>query len=95
MSLALAPVRSAAVRTAPSLPDAPARPVSIAPRSAEAPAAPVQPAAPAAARTGAPRVRAVPEGTEARGFVLYVGIDEAKALEDGTTLGKTLNPVMK
>ncbi len=32
MSLALAPVRTAAVRTAPSLPDLPARPVSIAPR---------------------------------------------------------------
>ena len=25
------------------------------------------------------RIRAVPEGTEARGFVLYVGLDEAKA----------------
>ena len=86
MSLAIAPVRTAAVRTAPSLPDAPARPVSIAPRPAEPTAAPVQTAAPAATRTGAPRVRAVPEGTEARGFVLYVGIDEAKALDDGTTL---------
>ena len=77
MSLALAPVRSTAVRTAPSLPAVPARPVSIAPRPAELAA----PAAPAA-----PRVRAVPEGTEARGFVLYVGIDEAKAVADGTTL---------
>lgn len=35
----------------------------------------------------APRVRAVPDGTEARGFVLYVGIDEAKALASGTDLG--------
>ncbi|WP_022887483.1 winged helix-turn-helix domain-containing protein [Glaciibacter superstes] len=41
---------------------------------AEAPAAP------------APRIRAVPEGTEARGFVLYVGIDEAKAAAAGTSL---------
>jgi DNA-binding winged helix-turn-helix (wHTH) protein len=84
MSLALAPVRSTSVRTAPSLPDVPARPVSIAPRQAEA-AVPAPQSAPAV-RSGAPRVRAVPEGTEARGFVLYVGIDEAKALEDGTTL---------
>lgn len=42
----------------------------------------VQPAAPA------PRIRAVPEGTEARGFVLYVGIDESKAVSAGTDLGR-------
>jgi DNA-binding winged helix-turn-helix (wHTH) protein len=35
-----------------------------------------------------PRIRAVPEGTEARGFVLYVGIDEDKAAADGTDLGR-------
>ena len=35
----------------------------------------------------APRLRAVPSGTEARGFVLYVGLDEAKAAESGTDLG--------
>lgn len=34
----------------------------------------------------APRIRAVPEGTQARGFVLYVGIDEAKAAAAGTSL---------
>lgn len=34
----------------------------------------------------APRIRAVPDGTEARGFVLYVGIDEAKAAAAGTSL---------
>jgi DNA-binding winged helix-turn-helix (wHTH) protein len=34
----------------------------------------------------ASRLRAVPEGTEARGFALYVGIDEAKALAAGTDL---------
>ena len=33
------------------------------------------------------RLRAVPPGTEARGFVLYVGVDEAKALEAGIDLG--------
>ncbi|MFF2389024.1 winged helix-turn-helix domain-containing protein [Agromyces sp. NPDC058104] len=88
MSLALAPVRTASVRpvqarTAPSLSAAPSaaplRSLSNAAAAGLAPAA--APAAPAA-----PRVRAVPEGTEARGFVLYVGIDEAKAAEDGTTL---------
>ena len=36
----------------------------------------------------APRIRAVPEGAEARGFVLYVGIDEVKAAADGTDLGR-------
>ncbi|WP_382309648.1 winged helix-turn-helix domain-containing protein [Herbiconiux sp. UC225_62] len=38
--------------------------------------------------SAAPRIRAVPEGTEARGFVLYVGIDEDKAAADGTDLGR-------
>ncbi len=33
------------------------------------------------------RIRAVPEGTEARGFVLYVGIDELKAATAGIDLG--------
>jgi DNA-binding winged helix-turn-helix (wHTH) protein len=42
--------------------------------------------APAAAAPA--RIRAVPEGTEARGFVLYVGIDEDKAGADGTDLGR-------
>lgn len=32
-------------------------------------------------------IRAVPAGPEARGFVLYVGVDEAKALAAGTDLG--------
>jgi DNA-binding winged helix-turn-helix (wHTH) protein len=47
-------------------------------------------AAPALAQPAAPerpRLRAVPEGTEARGFVLYVGVDEAKAFAAGTDLG--------
>ena len=88
MSLALAPARTSTVRTAPSLPENPVRPVSIAPRTSAAPrlvqAAPQAPVEPA--RPAAPRVRAVPEGTEARGFVLYVGIDEGKAAAAGTTL---------
>ena len=33
------------------------------------------------------RLSAVPAGTEARGFVLYVGVDEAKAAAAGTDLG--------
>ena len=44
----------------------------------------------AAASAGTPEsahLRPVPEGTEARGFVLYVGIDESKATADGTDLG--------
>ncbi len=45
--------------------------------------APTAPAAQAAPR----RLRAVPPGTEARGFALYVGIDEAKAAAAGTDLG--------
>jgi DNA-binding winged helix-turn-helix (wHTH) protein len=32
-------------------------------------------------------IRAVPDGPEARGFVLYVGLDEAKAAASGTDLG--------
>lgn len=32
------------------------------------------------------RIRAVPQDTEARGFVLYVGIDEGKAAASGTEL---------
>jgi len=35
-----------------------------------------------------PRLRAVPAGTEARGFVLYVGLDELKAELAGTDLGQ-------
>jgi DNA-binding winged helix-turn-helix (wHTH) protein len=44
-------------------------------------------AAPAIAAPSSNRLRAVPAGTEARGFVLYVGVDELKALEAGTDLG--------
>lgn len=48
---------------------------------------PVAPAPePAAAPAPAVKIRAVPTGTEARGFVLYVGVDEAKAAAAGTDL---------
>ncbi|RNE62080.1 winged helix-turn-helix domain-containing protein [Cryobacterium tepidiphilum] len=50
------------------------------------PAFPARAQAAPAPAAPAPRIRAVPEGTEARGFVLYVGIDEAKAAAAGTSL---------
>jgi DNA-binding winged helix-turn-helix (wHTH) protein len=70
---------------------APARSVApVAPaRTVAAPAASAPASAPVAQPEAAPRpVRAVPDGTEARGFVLYVGIDEAKAAAAGTDLGR-------
>ena len=48
-------------------------------------AAAAEPIAPASATPS--KLRAVPAGTEARGFVLYVGVDELKAAEAGTDLG--------
>lgn len=64
---------------------APTRELSLAVQPARdtRPAVAPAPAAPAAE---APRLRAVPQGTEARGFVLYVGIDEIKAASAGTDL---------
>ncbi len=43
----------------------------------------------------APRLRAVPEGTEARGFVLYVGLDEAKAAAAGIDLGRLVTELKR
>lgn len=37
------------------------------------------------------RLAAVPSGTEARGFALYVGLDEFKAIEAGTDLGHVVD----
>jgi DNA-binding winged helix-turn-helix (wHTH) protein len=56
-------------------------------RSASAVAAVPEPTAASASASAQPKIRAVPTGTEARGFVLYVGVDEAKALAAGTDLG--------
>jgi len=42
-----------------------------------------------------PAIRAVPEGTEARGFALYIGIDEQKALDAGTDLGAVVTALKK
>ena len=57
--------------------------MSLAHATSFAPSTAVAPTAAASA----PRLRAVPEGTEARGFVLYVGIDDVKAAAAGTNLG--------
>lgn len=62
---------------------------SLAPRTTPTPPAAAAPAAPA------PRLRAVPEGTEARGFVLYVGLDEAKAAAAGIDLGRLVVELKK
>jgi DNA-binding winged helix-turn-helix (wHTH) protein len=52
---------------------------------------PVAAPAPEPAPASAPsRLRAVPDGTEARGFALYIGIDEQAALEAGTDLGSVV-----
>ncbi|NQX13120.1 winged helix-turn-helix transcriptional regulator [Microbacteriaceae bacterium VKM Ac-2855] len=45
--------------------------------------------------TAKPRLRAVPQGTEARGFALYVGIDEAKAREAGIDLGRLVEELKR
>ena len=60
----------------------------LAPRPTALSAAAAAPAANASVPPAPARIRAVPEGTEARGFVLYVGIDEDKAGADGTDLGR-------
>ncbi|MHA6693839.1 winged helix-turn-helix domain-containing protein [Homoserinimonas sp. A520] len=52
------------------------------------------PAAPVAEPT-APRIRAIPTGTEARGFVLYVGVDEFKAASAGVDLGQLVAALKK
>ena len=60
--------------------------IDRAPISAVAPVT-TAPATPAES----PRLRAVPTGTEARGFALYVGVDEFKAIEAGTDLGHVVD----
>jgi DNA-binding winged helix-turn-helix (wHTH) protein len=67
------------------------RQAASAPVSTPVQAAPTAPQ-PAAGPT-AGRLRAVPNGTEARGFALYVGLDEAKALAAGTSLGQIVEAV--
>ena len=84
------PMSLAALDRTSSTPD-PAR----APAVPSSPALPRSPAAPTPAAPGGARVRAVPEGTEARGFVLYVGLDEAKAAAAGIDLGRLVNELKR
>ncbi len=42
-----------------------------------------------------PRIRAVPEGTEARGFALYVGVDEVKAAAAGVSLPQLVEAIKR
>jgi DNA-binding winged helix-turn-helix (wHTH) protein len=82
--MSLATIDTAFPRTSAVSPVSPVRPVAAPARTAVS--APADPA---------PRIRAVPEGTEARGFVLYVGIDEAKAAADGTDLGRIVEALKR
>ncbi len=80
-------------RTEPASPtNSPGGPQAVTAATALSPAPALQPAPPPAAtdhgRDGAPRIRAVPSGTEARGFVLYVGLDEGTAAEANTNLSQ-------
>jgi DNA-binding winged helix-turn-helix (wHTH) protein len=67
-------------------------------RPAAVPPAPVSPSTAAPAPEPAPgpsRIRAVPAGTEARGFALYVGLDELKAADAGTDLPRIVEAVKR
>ncbi|GAB2981478.1 winged helix-turn-helix domain-containing protein [Frigoribacterium salinisoli] len=63
----------------------PAEAARHAPRPSTVPASPVAAATSSGAAAPA-RPRSVPEGTEARGFALYVGLDELEAAASGTSL---------
>jgi len=56
-----------------------------------APISAVPTPAPEAPVAEKPRLRAVPAGTEARGFALYVGLDEFAAVEAGTDLAHVVD----
>jgi len=65
-------------------------------RPTAVPPAAVPTPAPAAEPPAAPsRIRAVPAGTEARGFALYVGLDELKAADAGTDLPRIVEAVKR
>jgi len=71
------------------------RPSSPAVRTAPAAASGIATPAPTAPAEPRPGIRAVPEGTEARGFALYIGIDEQKALDAGTDLSAIVTALKK
>ena len=60
-----------------------------------APLAPVPEAADAPTPQPARKLRSVPEGTEARGFALYVGLDEFSAIESGTDLSQVVDQLKR
>ncbi|WP_144715030.1 winged helix-turn-helix domain-containing protein [Curtobacterium pusillum] len=84
MSLTIAQPRTA-LRTAAHTPTDLGTVTSIRPRR-EPVTPPTANGVPTSPVVAPQRNRALPEGTEARGFALYVGIDEAKAAAAGTTL---------
>src|SRR5690554_8177475 len=61
---------------------------------APAPATPA-PVTPSPVTPAAPRIRAIPSGTEARGFVLYVGVDEFKTAAAGVDLSQLVAALKK
>ena len=69
--------------------------IAPAPRISRAPQASPITTSTAPAADAAPRLRAVPTGTEARGFVLYVGVDELKAAEAGIDLGALVDQLKR
>lgn len=88
--MSLAPISRAALAAVTPLPS-PVTPAPVSPLAGPAtPAllapAPVTPSSAPDAR----RLRAVPTGTEARGFALYVGLDEGKADAAGTDLARVV-----
>jgi DNA-binding winged helix-turn-helix (wHTH) protein len=88
VSFTAAPARATPVTAAP-------RPVGLAPAAPPAPDSPAAAVETNAAAPAAPRLRAVPEGAEARGFVLYVGVDELKAAAAGTDLSSIVEQLKK
>ncbi|MET0303720.1 MAG: winged helix-turn-helix domain-containing protein [Microbacteriaceae bacterium] len=84
--MSLATLDAIRPQTAPRRYPAPVRPVA-------APSTPAPVSAAESDSASAGRIRAVPEGTEARGFALYVGIDELKATQAGTDLGTVVQQV--
>ena len=91
MSLILDRPVTATRTVSPARPAAPTPLRELAPARSAAPVVP--PTASAVDAPAAPRPRAVPEGTEARGFVLYVGLDELKAAAGGTSLGDVVSQI--
>jgi DNA-binding winged helix-turn-helix (wHTH) protein len=88
VSFTAAPARATPVTAAP-------RPVGLAPAAPPAPDSPAAAVETNAAAPAAPRLRAVPEGAEARGFALYVGVDELKAAAAGTDLSSIVEQLKK